>query len=304
MSASPGSLAPLAARYARWLGLAAAAVHDTTDEDPASVQAMQLILRVEQAAPPQRTALLEAAAAAAVAVCLDPRAAPGGPWHDAVAGWVGGRIRKVSRRARGAHWLAVQDLPGLTVHRAPDGALTRDAGCPTDGDAEATATTAGVDGVVAAQGSADFAAAAGAVAQVRALLPGLVAELPREVSRLQVAGTELPLDQPGPPPPAVPVLWLNPAVPMTVGKAAAQVGHATMIAAALLQSTGRHDGLASWAAQGYRVAVRTPSAAAWRTLHPGDDPSAAWRRQRVLAVRDAGFTEVAPGTVTVLAQLP
>ena len=139
---------------------------------------------------------------------------------------------------------------------------------------------------------------------MRALVPGPVAELPREVSRLQVAGTDLEPDEPGPPVPGRPVLWLNPSVPMTVGKAAAQVGHATMIAAALLGADHQDATLAAWAADDYRVAVRTPSRPTWRGLHPGDDPLAAWRRRGVVAVRDAGYTEVAPGTITVLAQLP
>ena len=44
------------------------------------------------------------------------------------------------------------------------------------------------------------------------------------------------------------------------------------------------------------------SAVQWKELHPGDDPEGAWLRDRVIAVRDAGFTEVDPGTITVLAQ--
>jgi len=109
-------LAPLAARYAHWLGLPVSLV-EADPSDDGLVLAMQIVLRVERASPPPRTALLEAAATAAVALCLDPRSEPGGEWHDAVSAWVNGRIRKVSRRARGAHWQAVQPLPGLTRMR-------------------------------------------------------------------------------------------------------------------------------------------------------------------------------------------
>ena len=34
------------------------------------------------------------------------------------------------------------------------------------------------------------------------------------------------------------------------------------------------------------------------------DAAAGWRDERLLAVRDAGFTEIAPGTVTVIARAP
>jgi peptidyl-tRNA hydrolase len=247
-------LDPLGARYAYWLGLPAEDTSDTSDELPEEVRAMPVILRIERSEPPGRTPLLEAAAAAALAVCLDERSEPGGEWAEPMHAWLDNRIRKVARRARGAHWAAVQDLPGSTVE---------------------------IDG-----------------AEARALVPGLVAEAPKEVSRLQISGSELPPDEPGPIPGGVPLLLLNPHAPMTVGKAAAQVGHATMILAALLDDEQR----AAWAARGYRTAVRPASVARWKELHPGDDPEGAWRRDRVVAVRDAGFTEVDPGTITVLAQ--
>lgn len=251
-------LEPLAARYTQWLGLPASVVHDVADEDPAQVRAMPVILRIERTDPPTRTPLLEAAAAAAVAVCLDPRSDPEGEWHAEVRAWIEGRIRKVARRARGAHWEAVQALPGVTVT---------------------------VDG-----------------ASARALVPGRVVDTPKEVTRLQISGSDLPDDDPGDPPPDVPVLWLNPTVPMTAGKAAAQVGHASMLLAAALHADAHDDYLTAW--KDFRCAVRTPPLRTWANLHPGDDPLNAWRRRRVVAVRDAGFTEVAPGTVTVLAQLP
>nr|WP_253258251.1 peptidyl-tRNA hydrolase [Pseudonocardia sp. N23] len=200
------------------------------------VRAMPVVLRIEREAP-RRTAVLEAAARAALAVCVDPRAQEDGEWHDQVLTWVDGRIRKIARRARGAHWAAVQELPGVTVS---------------------------VDG-----------------AEARALLPGPVDEVPKTVSRLQIGGTDLPADEPGPAPTGVPVIWLNPTVAMTVGKAAAQVGHASMIDAAV-------RGLVDVP----RYAVRVPDRSSWAGLVADVERGAA------VAVRDAGFTEVDPGTMT------
>ena len=51
------------------------------------VRAMPVVLRLERP-PAARTAVLEAAARAALAVCLDPAAEPGGEWHEDVATWV------------------------------------------------------------------------------------------------------------------------------------------------------------------------------------------------------------------------
>lgn len=251
-------LDPLIARYASWLALPNDATADTSDEDPDNVVLMPIVLRIERKDPPERSALLEAAAAGALAVCLDERCEPGGEWHEAMHGWISGRIRKVSRRARGAHWEAVQALPGRTVE---------------------------VRG-----------------AQVRVLLPMKVSEMPKELTRLQISGSELEDDDPGAPSPEVPALWLNPDVPMSAGKSAAQVGHATMFLAALLHGEGSDAELESWAGKGFECSVRVVDPGTWHRLHPGDDPETAWRRDRVAAVRDAGFTEVDPGTVTVLAQ--
>ncbi len=226
-----GVLAPLAARYAG----GGAPVSDGV------VRAMPVILRLERP-PAARTLVLEAAAAAALAVCLDPRTQPGGEWHDTVAIWVGTQIRKIARRARGAHWAAVQELPGVTWE---------------------------VDG-----------------AQARALLPGPVDDVPRVVSRLQIGGTELEPDEPGPPPQGVPVIWVNAGLDLTVGKAAAQVGHASMLYAAA-------HGLADVP----HFAVRDADGDRWARL------CAAVGRGEAVAVRDAGFTEVAPGTITCIATL-
>src|SRR5262249_49109986 len=57
----------------------------------------------------------EAAAMAVLTLLTDPRSATGGEWHEAVASWESRRIRKVVRRARGARWQALGDLPGVLV---------------------------------------------------------------------------------------------------------------------------------------------------------------------------------------------
>ncbi len=194
------------------------------------MRAMPLVLRIERAGVPARTALLEAAARAVLEVCLDPRSEPGGEWHEQLAAWRSGRIRKLARRARGAHWAAVAELPGITVS---------------------------VDG-----------------AEARALLPMLLAETPPEVRRLQITGTDLPVDSPGRPPTGVPVIWLNPGVEMTVGKAAAQVGHAAMLYA----DAEALDEVPPFA-------VRVADRLRWRSL------LIAAGRGDAVAVHDAGLTE-------------
>jgi peptidyl-tRNA hydrolase len=236
-------LAPLVERQRHWL----AGDLDDVPEAPEDVRAQPLVVRLEKASPPGRTAALEAAATAALAVFFDPRAAD--EWAPELEAWVCGRIRKVSRRARGNYWAVLDDLPGVTV---------------SVGDA-----------------------------QVRAFPPYRVADGgPKEISRLQVSGTDLAdPEPPGPVPPGVPVLWLTPHVEMTAGKAMAQVGHATMLLAAFLPLAV----LERWASTGLRVAVRVASPSQWAAV------TAAGDHDRVVTVRDAGFTEVEPGTVTVVA---
>jgi peptidyl-tRNA hydrolase len=205
------------------------------------------VLHLPKQDPPRRSAVLEAAAAATVALCLDERVGVDGPWHAAFEAWTAARIRKIARRARGAHWLAAGELPGVT---------------------------ADVDG-----------------AQARALVPGPVGELDPRIRRLQIGGTDLEHDDPGPAARGLPVLWINPLLDMTLGKAAAQVGHAAMLLVGALTAQEARD----WAAQGFRSAVREASPAQWIALQQ------LVGRGLAVAVRDAGFTEVAPGSMTVIA---
>ncbi|WP_280219854.1 peptidyl-tRNA hydrolase [Nocardia neocaledoniensis] len=216
-------------------------------DDPAMVQAMQMVLHIPKAEPPARSALLEAAAAAAVAVCLDPRSGPGGEWESRYLAWKRSRIRKVARRARGAQWLAAGEVDGVTIE---------------------------VDG-----------------AQARAFVPGPVGAIDQRIRKLQIGGTDLEHDEPGPPDPQLPVLWVNAALAMSVGKAAAQVGHASMLLAGALPVAAA----AAWAEREFRCAVRDAGPDRWPAL------VAEVAAGRAVAVRDAGFTEVAPGSMTVIA---
>ncbi|MFD0854691.1 hypothetical protein ACFQ07_20805, partial [Actinomadura adrarensis] len=78
---------------------------------------------------------------------------------------------------------------------------------------------------------------------------------------------------------------LNPDVPMSTGKAAAQSGHA----AQLLLMQGRKKDVAAWLEAGARVHIAR------------DTPWSKCVKRATVAVRDAGFTEVPPGTMTAIA---
>ena len=125
-------------------------------------------------------------------------------------------------------------------------------------------------------------------------VPGPVDEVDPEVSRLQVGGLTLedPVRSTGGSPDgrADVVIHLNPHVEMTTGKAAAQVGHAAQL---VLQSLPTADA-ARWTSEGAPVTVVTATSADWEHLVASAP----------VVVADGGFTEVAPGTRTVVATHP
>lgn len=229
--------------------------HSELDRDAAPQFVLPLVVRIEKAAPPARTDALETAARAVLVLLSDERAtAPDGAWTEAVRSWQDARIRKVVRRARGAEWRRAEALPGITLTgRAADGA--------------------------------------GPAAEVRVFPPVPLDGWPKELARLQVSGTDL--DDPGPPPApdlTAPVLWLNPEITMSAGKAMAQAGHGAQLAWWELDDPAR----AAWRAAGFPLSVRTPSAGHWARLVASALP----------VVRDAGYTEIAPGSCTVVADHP
>ncbi|MEU6818751.1 peptidyl-tRNA hydrolase [Streptomyces sp. NPDC046860] len=131
----------------------------------------------------------------------------------------------------------------------------------------------------------------GASAEVRVFPPIPLDGWPKELAKLQVSGTEL--DDAEPPvgaDPGTPVLWLNPELEMSAGKEMAQVGHGAQLAWWALSDAARE----SWRTAGYPLAVRAATPAQWRELTVSGLP----------LVRDAGFTEIAPGSATVIADHP
>jgi peptidyl-tRNA hydrolase len=129
-------------------------------------------------------------------------------------------------------------------------------------------------------------------AEVRALVPTALDDLPREVAVLQLSGSEL--DDPDasaavdPVPGGAVVVSVAPEPFLPLGKAAAACGHAAQLTA-LRMPAGR---LAAWSGAGFPVVVEHPDAARWARLRPTAQ----------VEVVDAGFTVVAPGTTTALAR--
>lgn len=228
--------------------------------DPSTVQAMPLVLEIPHEPRPARRDLLEAAAVACVSVCLDPRA---GEDPEASA-FAAALLRWYGARIR-------------KVARRARNKKWRD--------------VQAVPGVTATVGGAS----------ARAFTPCPVSGTPALVNKLQIEGTDLVVDEgqedvlPGD---NHPVIYVDASLGMTVGKAAAQVGHGSMLLAAEM---GQDEALA-WASDGFPLHVCEVAAERFAQVRAialakesGDAPGAA------AVVRDGGFTEVAPGSNTVVA---
>jgi len=107
--------------------------------------------------------------------------------------------------------------------------------------------------------------------------------------RLQAMTSALePLPDRVEPDPARLTYLVNPRLEMSSGKTLAQIAHAAVMAA--------EGGLGDWVAAGCPAQVAAPAPAAFEAACTAD--------ALVAKVVDAGLTEVAPGTVTVLAVPP
>ena len=213
--------------------------------------ALPLVIRVERAAPPTRTDALEGAARAVLCFLTDPRVTG----EDGADGeWTAAVRAWEDARIR------------KVVRRARGAAWQRARTLP---------------GITVTRRTAE----------IRVYPPVPVDDWPPDLARLQVSGTELEdPEPPGPAPADTPVLWLNPRLPMTAGKAMAQAGHAAQLAWWRLEPPARSE----WKDSDFELAVRTAAAERWAELAASGLP----------VVRDGGFTEVAPGSCTVVADVP
>ena len=84
------------------------------------------------------------------------------------------------------------------------------------------------------------------------------------------------------------MIYIDASLTMSAGKAAAQVGHGSMLLAAAMSV----EQVETWAAQDFALSVREIAPA---------DFAAACTRPDAVVVHDAGFTEVAPDSATVCA---
>jgi peptidyl-tRNA hydrolase len=126
-------------------------------------------------------------------------------------------------------------------------------------------------------------------ATVRAFVPAPTDAVPPDIAKLQVSGLELPAGEVSPTgsrPGALDVA-LTPQVEMSPLKAAVQVAHAAQLAYA--GATGTE--FAGWRRAGFDVRLMRSDPARW----------AEWAGRARVVVRDAGFTEIPPGTRTAIA---
>ncbi len=129
-------------------------------------------------------------------------------------------------------------------------------------------------------------------ATARAFVPTSTAAVPPAIAKLQVSGLELAPGTPSPPRPGALPIALTPHVAMSPLKAAVQVAHAAQLARDALAVRGDVEpDLQTWRATGFDVRLVRPDADEW----------ARFATSAAVVVRDAGFTEIPPGTRTAVA---
>lgn len=138
-------------------------------------------------------------------------------------------------------------------------------------------------------------------ATVRAFVPVLVSEQDPLLSKLQLQGTEfaesreerLMVSD-------TPVVAANPLVPMSGPKAVVAIAHAVQL---VVEAWERRDPdrVAAWMSDGMELSVRRDNDIVWAAMSAMAEQLA--DKFCAVVVRDAGFTEVAPGSVTAVGML-
>ncbi|MCC9145808.1 MULTISPECIES: peptidyl-tRNA hydrolase [unclassified Arthrobacter] len=127
-----------------------------------------------------------------------------------------------------------------------------------------------------------------AVGEARAIAfqPVTYEQMPKNLAKLQVSGTQLPDGEPAPWPEQAPVIVLNADLEMSTGKASAQAAHALLSWYLALEPAGRQ----AWQEAGAPAGVRFTPGEQFAALaaRPGAGP----------LIVDAGMTEIAPDTAT------
>jgi peptidyl-tRNA hydrolase len=124
-------------------------------------------------------------------------------------------------------------------------------------------------------------------ATARAFVPTPTDAVPAEIAKLQVSGLQLPLGAPSPERQGALVVAVTPNVDLSPLKAAVQVAHAAQLARTAMSRRA----LQRWRDAGFDVRLVRPEPALW----------ARFAGAAKVVVRDAGYTEVPPGTRTTLA---
>lgn len=125
-------------------------------------------------------------------------------------------------------------------------------------------------------------------AKARAFVPSPVHLTDPQLAKLQIGGKDLPATEARPLVFDRPIIAVDASLGMSVGKAAAQVGHASMLLAAHMPVAWCRQ----WSESGFAVQV---------VELPSSDFVAMAAKPGAVPVQDAGYTEVAPGSVTVVA---
>jgi len=84
--------------------------YTTHEEEP---YALTIVVRLERDNLPSDLSVKKAVAGAIARFFDNEKSSPNGEWYPAIEKWLNGRIRKVTRRARGSEWNKLLELDGF-----------------------------------------------------------------------------------------------------------------------------------------------------------------------------------------------